>query len=99
MRFWLVRLGEPVGICVGRLRRRMLIILVRRCVDLHVEKQRDGNNSKAGEFKVVSSGGRYHLASEQASKAGRQAGTMAGGLDSKVDVSDDESLARKLQSR
>lgn len=94
MRFWLVRLGEPVGICVGRLRGRMLVVLVRRCVDLHVEGQRDGdNNSKAGEFKVVSSSGRYHVASKQASKAGRQAGTMVGGLDGKVDVS--ESLARK----
>lgn len=78
MRFWLVRLGEPVGIYVGRLRRRMLVILVRRCVDLHVEGQRDGNNFRAGEFKVVSGGGRYHLASKQASKAGRHDGRRAG---------------------
>ena len=87
MRFWLVRLGKAVGICVGRLRLRMLVVLVRRCVDLHVEGQRDGNNSRAGKFKVVSSGGRYHLASKQASKAGRQARWQAGWIEKSMSLS------------
>jgi hypothetical protein len=37
MRFLLISLSGPVGICVRRLRRRMLVVLVRGCVNLHVE--------------------------------------------------------------
>ena len=56
-------------------------------MDLHVEGQRDGNNSRAGKFKVVSSGGQYHLASKQASKAGRQARWQAGWIAKSMSLS------------
>jgi len=93
VRFLLIRLGEPVGICVVRLRRRMLVVLVRRCVDLHVE----GSDEKAiipgrGEVKVVSGGGRYHHAGKRASKAGTMEGWMMAKLMSLF------AFARKQQS-
>lgn len=52
MRVCLVRVGEPVGICVGRLRRGMLVVLVRGCVDLHVD-EREGAEQFQGVARCV----------------------------------------------
>jgi hypothetical protein len=77
MRFLLISLSGPVGICVGRLRRRMLVVLVRGCVNLHVEdEERQWNtasNSRAssGESEFEGGGGRYY---QQESMAGRRDG-------------------------
>jgi hypothetical protein len=90
MRFLLISLSGPVGICVGRLRRRMLVVLVRGCVNLHVEdEERQWNtasNSRAssGESEFEGGGGRYY---QQESMAGRRDGGQ-------VDVS--RSQERKL---
>ena len=43
MRVCLVRVGEPVGICVGRLRRGILVVLVRGRVNLHVDERKLSN--------------------------------------------------------